>query len=82
VICFEPAQLMRLQQEQRGLDSGKKRRTKDQNGDTAEDNRQSDGTHVPRSEFRVLWVAFPARMAGIGGRRSPEELMVRGLLIL
>ena len=82
MILFEAAQLMRLQQRERCLHSGKQRGAEDQNGDGAQHNGQSKGTHFCGTKPHAPCVAFPARGTGEGGRRPSEELVVRGLLIL
>ena len=70
MILFEAAQLMRLQQKERCLHSGKQCGAEDQNGDGAQHNGQSRGTHFLRHQTpRTLCGLSSARDRG-GRTRS------------
>ena len=82
MILLKAAQLMRLQQRERCLNSGKQRGAEDQNRDAAQHDAQSKGAHFCGTKPGVTCVAFPARRTETGIRRPSEELVVLGLLIL
>ena len=82
MIRFEAAQLMRLQQGERCLHSGKQRGTEDQNRDGTEYDGESRATHLFGGKSRPPCMAFSGRRRVEDGRGPSEALLVRGLLIL
>ena len=82
MIRFEAAQLMRLQQGERCLHSGKQRGAKKQNGDGTKYNGESKATHLCDTKSRALSLAFPTGTIGKDGQGPSGELVVGGLLIL